>query len=105
MKIHVEIDCTPDEARQFFGLPDLRPMQEAVMERMQQRMLDAIAASGPEALLKAWMPLVPQTSEQMRVAMAQMFAAFTPPGMGSGGGGGGGTAATAGGGAPAQRRE
>lgn len=23
MKVHVEIDCTPEEARQFMGLPDV----------------------------------------------------------------------------------
>jgi hypothetical protein len=27
MKINVEVDCTPLEARQFFGLPDVQPMQ------------------------------------------------------------------------------
>jgi hypothetical protein len=27
MKVHVEIDCTPEEARRFMGLPDVtRPM-------------------------------------------------------------------------------
>ena len=31
MKITVEIDCTPDEARQFLGLPDMKPMQAALM--------------------------------------------------------------------------
>ena len=29
MKITIEIDCTPDEARQFVGLPDVKPMQAA----------------------------------------------------------------------------
>ena len=33
MKVNVEIDCTPIEARQFFGLPDVQPMQTAVGER------------------------------------------------------------------------
>ena len=28
MKINVEIDCTPQEARQFFGLPDVQPMSD-----------------------------------------------------------------------------
>jgi len=28
MKITMNIDCTPDEARAFFGLPDVKPMQE-----------------------------------------------------------------------------
>jgi len=78
MKINLEIDCTPEEARHFFGLPDLRPMQDAVMARIQQRMLDAVSASTPEALLRVWMPTVPQTPEQMRDAMTRMFTMFTP---------------------------
>ena len=39
MKVNVEIDCTPLEARQFFGLPDVQPMQTAVMEKLQQQMM------------------------------------------------------------------
>lgn len=84
MKVNIEIDCTPEEARRFFGLPDLRPMQDAVLAKLQQQMLDAVSAASPEALLKAWMPLVPQTPEQMQQAMTALFRAFTP-GAGSGG--------------------
>ncbi|MCO6419051.1 DUF6489 family protein [Siccirubricoccus sp. KC 17139] len=81
MKITIEIDCTPEEARQSLGLPDLRPMQEAVMAKLQAQMLEAVSATSPEALLRAWMPLLPQTPEQMRDAMAGMFRMF-----GAGGG-------------------
>jgi Family of unknown function (DUF6489) len=38
MKVNVEIDCTPLEARQFIGLPDVVPMQTAVMDKLQQQM-------------------------------------------------------------------
>ena len=34
MKVTVEIDCTPDEARQFMGLPDVKPLQAAVMAKL-----------------------------------------------------------------------
>ena len=34
MKIHVEVDCTPVEARQFLGLPDVTKANEAYMEAM-----------------------------------------------------------------------
>jgi Family of unknown function (DUF6489) len=37
--VNIEIDCTPVEARQFFGLPDVGPLQAAVMERVQKEML------------------------------------------------------------------
>ena len=43
MKVNVEIDCTPLEARQFLGLPDMQPMQTAVMEKLQQQMKRSLA--------------------------------------------------------------
>jgi len=84
MKVNVEVECTPEEARCFLGLPDLRPMQDAVMAKLQQQMVDSVAMLSPETLLKTWMPLAPQTPEQMRDAMSAMFRMFTP-GSGTGG--------------------
>jgi hypothetical protein len=75
MKITMEVDCTPDEARRFLGLPDIAPMQEAMMDKIQQRMAAAIDAATPEALLRLWMPMSP---DQMQQALANMFAAFRP---------------------------
>jgi len=34
MKIKIDIDCTPDEARQFMGLPDVSHLHEQWMEKM-----------------------------------------------------------------------
>lgn len=73
MKVTVEVDCTPEEARHFLGLPDVAPMQQAIMEKLQQRMQSTIDASTPEALLKAWMPMAP---DQMQQAFAKLFGAF-----------------------------
>ena len=84
MKINVEVDCTPDEARRFFGLPDVAPMQQAVMAKLQEQMLAAVTVTSPEALLKTWAPMVPQTPEQMQQAMTNFFRLFTPGGGGSG---------------------
>ena len=48
MKVNVEIECTPLEARQFFGLPDVSPMQNAVMDKMQQQVMANIDKVSPE---------------------------------------------------------
>jgi hypothetical protein len=53
MKVTVEVDCTPEEARRFLGLPDVVPLQQAIMEKLQQRMQTAVDATTPDALLKA----------------------------------------------------
>ena len=39
MKITVDVDCTPLEARQFMGLPDVEPMQKAAMAQIEKRMM------------------------------------------------------------------
>ncbi len=54
MKINVEVDCTPAEARAFMGLPDVQPMQKAVMEQLQDKMSSSINAFAPETLMQSW---------------------------------------------------
>jgi tetrahydromethanopterin S-methyltransferase subunit B len=54
MKITINVDCSPEEARAFMGLPDVRPMQEAMMGQMTQRMEQAMKAMDPETLLRQW---------------------------------------------------
>jgi hypothetical protein len=56
MKMHIEIDMTPEEARAFMGLPDVVPMQQKMMEEMQARMKAAFDTGDPQALMQAWMP-------------------------------------------------
>ena len=56
MKVRVEIECTAEEARAFFGLPDVGPAQQAAMAGLQERLVEAMAASAPEDLMQAWMP-------------------------------------------------
>jgi hypothetical protein len=66
MKINVEIDCTPLEARQFFGLPDVQPMQIAVMDRLQQQLITNIEKVSPEALMQSWFTFDPKIAERFQ---------------------------------------
>ncbi len=72
MKINVDIDCTPEEARAFLGLPDVRPMQEALMQEMQDQMLANIRSMAPEEMMKAWLPAGLAGLEQMQQIFARM---------------------------------
>lgn len=54
MKVTIEIDCTPLEARQFFGLPDVQPMQQAVLAEMEKRMLAEMDKFTPDNLMQTW---------------------------------------------------
>jgi hypothetical protein len=66
MKVNIEIDCTPLEARQFFGLPDVQPMQTAVMDRLQQQMMSNIEKVSPEALMQSWFTFDPKIAERFQ---------------------------------------
>src|ERR1700743_3508016 len=77
MKVNIEIDCTPLEARQFFGLPDVGPMQTAVMDRLQQQMVSNIDKVSPESLIQSWFTFDPKLAERMQ----DMFVSMT--GLGS----------------------
>lgn len=37
MKITVNVDCTPAEARAFFGLPDVAPVNDIIVKAMSDR--------------------------------------------------------------------
>ena len=65
MRATIHIECTPAEARAFFGLPDLQPIQAAVIGQMQKRMLSEIDRFSPEALLVQWLSAFPQNVERM----------------------------------------
>ena len=71
MKVRIEIDCTPLEARQFFGLPDMEPIHAMVMEELEGRMRENLATlADPERLLKLWFSLGGQGIEQFQRMMA-----------------------------------
>ena len=74
MKFKDDIDCTPDEARAFFGLPDVKPLQEALMPELEERLRASLKAMDPEAMLKAWLPATLKGFEQLQ----QMFFANMP---------------------------
>jgi hypothetical protein len=72
MKVNVEVTCTPEEARAFFGLPDLGPMQQRVMGEIEERLRSSLNAMSPEAIFKTWIPASMQGVEQMQ-QMQQAF--------------------------------
>jgi hypothetical protein len=66
MKINIEIECSPEEARQFLGLPDVQPLQARMMTEIEARMVQGLAAMDPETALKTWLPAGIQGFEQLQ---------------------------------------
>lgn len=60
----MNIECTPEEARVFMGLPDVQPLQDAVMRELQDQMTTNLRLMSPESMMKNWLPNGLQGAEQ-----------------------------------------
>ena len=69
MKAKVEVDCTPAEARAFLGLPDVSALNEHMVQEMKSRLDANMAMVAPEELMRNWMILGGQASEQFMKLM------------------------------------
>lgn len=66
MKLHFDIDCTPEELRGFFGLPEVKPTQDRLMAELEERMRANLKALDPETMLKTWLPAGLKGFEQLQ---------------------------------------
>ena len=57
MKINLEIDCTPEEARRAMGLPDLTPVHERFVSTVMDTMQGGVRPEQVEALYQRWLPM------------------------------------------------
>ena len=73
MKCKIEIECTPLEARQFFGLPDVQPLQAKLMAEVEAKMVAEMERFSPDSILKSWLSIFSQTPEQMQAALTQLM--------------------------------
>lgn len=71
MKIKIEVDCTPAEARQFFGLPDMAPVHDVVVTELKKQVGENLSTmADPEKLMKLWFSLGGQGLDQIQKMMA-----------------------------------
>jgi hypothetical protein len=79
MKLNIEIDCTPAEARAFLGLPDVTPLNDLLVAEMKTRMEANMAAMQPEEVMKSWTSFGLQAQDQFRRAMEAAVTGQTKP--------------------------
>lgn len=66
MKVTINIDCTPEEARTFLGLPDVKGFQDEVMRQMQEKLTKGLTPEDMEKFMNSWSPLAGQGWENMQ---------------------------------------
>lgn len=78
MKFNFDIECTPEEARAFIGLPNIAPMQERMMQELENRLHDNIRNLSPEEMVKTWMPATIQGMTEMQKMFWSQMGVKTP---------------------------
>ncbi len=69
MKITINVECTPEEARRYMGLPDVAPLQQDMLKAMQERMMANVHSMQPAEMIKAWMPMGMESWLEMQKAL------------------------------------
>lgn len=72
MKITVDVECTPEEARRFLGLPDLTPVHAAYVEKLQKLVGDGVTPDMVGDMVKQWGPLTEAGMNMWRTMFEQM---------------------------------
>ena len=73
MKVTVNVECSPEEARTFFGLPDVVPLQGAMLDQMKAQMQKAATALEPETMMKMMFPNNAESFGDMQKAFWGQF--------------------------------
>jgi hypothetical protein len=69
MKVTINVECTPEEARAFMGLPDVTPLHDAYLDKMKQMITEGLSPTDLEKLMGQWMPGNNSNWEQWQKAM------------------------------------
>jgi len=72
MKVKIDIDLSPLEARELMGLPDVRALQQAWLEKMNKKMEEQMDQLTPDAMVQNWMKAAGGNAE----FLADMMSAF-----------------------------
>ena len=63
MKFTVNVECSPEEARRFIGLPDVTPMNEMLVREMTKRAEQNIELMSPDTMMRSWMAIGGQAQD------------------------------------------
>jgi hypothetical protein len=84
MKVTIEVDCTPQEARTFLGLPDVEKLNDVMVKEVTRRFEETAHQMKPEEMLKSWTQMGVMAQDQFLkmmqgAASASMAKGWTDP--------------------------
>ena len=68
VKIRIDVNLTPEEARRFFGLPDVKPFQDELLESMAEKVRAGTEGLDPSAFMAPFMATNISAYEAMQKA-------------------------------------
>jgi Family of unknown function (DUF6489) len=80
MQVKVNVECTPEEARTFLGLPDVSPIHDKYVQTMLETMDGTVSLDQMENLFRSFSPM---GDAGMRLFKQMMDLGLSSGGMGS----------------------
>jgi hypothetical protein len=78
MKFTVNVECSPEEARRFMGLPDVTPINEQLVAEMGKRMEANLSLMSPDTMMQSWMSVGTQAQDAFVKLMTSAAGASVP---------------------------
>ena len=74
----MNIECSPEKAWPFLGLPDVAPMQEELLQEFRDRMRVGMGKLAPEACINCWFSVIGGSWLEMQKTLWLQFAGTLP---------------------------
>ena len=72
MKVTVDVDCTPEEARRFMGLPDMSEVHDVYLEKLKKAVADGVTPESLMDMTRNWGPMSEAGLAMWRTMFEQM---------------------------------
>lgn len=57
MNVTMNIECSPEEARRFMGLPDMAPIHDLYLDKLREAMINGMTPDMLETTMRSWSPM------------------------------------------------
>lgn len=57
MKITMDIECTPEEARRLMGLPDMGPIHDIYLDKLKETITQGLKPETMDRMIRTWTPM------------------------------------------------
>ncbi len=71
MKVSVNVECSPEEARAFLGLPDVSSVNELLVNETRARFEKNLELVDPVGLMRQWTAMGGAMTDQFMTMMTQ----------------------------------